>query len=315
MEEDWIVDLGFAILHFFYKEVYSLLLFDLSCHGNSGGGGRGFSYGIREREDVKAAVNWLKKVKNHKLVVAVGTSVGGAAAILAAAEDKNIDGLVVENPVSRADALMLEHLEKMISLYTPPWFSHYLLKPYYQLVVTIFKFRIGGFFSNPPVTVIDRISPRPILLMHGTNDDVVPCIHSERLFEAAKEPKTLWLASEAWHCALYDKFPDQYKLKFKNFMTHWDTSAKPEDTFMQINKSGATVNFELNAQGGSDAEGTSKESIKEADVNAYNDNQNLSEGDNLNFSEGDLDTVAVVTAVARQLSEIASDIEPPKENK
>jgi len=49
--------------------------------------------------------------------------------------------------------------------------------------------------------------------MHGTNDDLVPYEHSQRLFDCAKENKELWLVEGAWHCALFDLNPGKSKAK------------------------------------------------------------------------------------------------------
>jgi len=168
----------------------------------SDGSHRGFSFGVREHNDVRAAVRFLKENYQMKTVIACGTSVGGASAILAGALDPLIDGVIAENPVARVDEFAVYHLDRLLSPYTSPWFHHLFLKPFYWLVMNIFLIRIG---ENPwsvkytPEELVDRISPRPLLLMHGDDDNIVPCDHSYRLFESAKEPKVLWNAREANH--------------------------------------------------------------------------------------------------------------------
>jgi pimeloyl-ACP methyl ester carboxylesterase len=207
---------------FFSREGYSCLLFDFSGHGNSDGAGRGFSYGVKENIDVSAAVRYLKTVKGFEKVVVIGTSVGGAAGIIAAANDTNIDGVIAENPVSNAYEFALEHLKKMLAIYgVPRAVSGILLQPFYKLVSSIFLIRIGSFpfVYRSPADLISQISPRPVLLMHGTNDDIVSYEHSQVLFNRAQEPKHLWLAAEAWHCALYDKYPNDFKSQFRTFMS------------------------------------------------------------------------------------------------
>jgi fermentation-respiration switch protein FrsA (DUF1100 family) len=37
---------------------------------------------------------------------------------------------------------------------------------------------------------VDSISPTPVLMIHGTEDAVVPFSQGERIFEAAKKPKS-----------------------------------------------------------------------------------------------------------------------------
>jgi hypothetical protein len=53
--------------------------------------------------------------------------------------------------------------------------------------------------SARPVDEIARIAPTPLLLIHGTGDTVVPARESQTLFDAAQEPKTLWLVPGAPH--------------------------------------------------------------------------------------------------------------------
>lgn len=56
-----------------------------------------------------------------------------------------------------------------------------------------------GFQRVAPAKWIDRISPRPLLLVHGTEDDVVDPSQALRLYEMAKEPKELALVEGAGH--------------------------------------------------------------------------------------------------------------------
>ena len=47
---------------------------------------------------------------------------------------------------------------------------------------------------------VAEIAPRPLLLVHGTGDALVPPQISEDLYAAAGDPKTLWLLESADHC-------------------------------------------------------------------------------------------------------------------
>ena len=46
---------------------------------------------------------------------------------------------------------------------------------------------------------IGRISPRPLLMIHGEKDDLVPVEHAHRLYERAGEPKELVILPGAGH--------------------------------------------------------------------------------------------------------------------
>ena len=51
---------------------------------------------------------------------------------------------------------------------------------------------------------VARLSPVPVLLMHSRADQVIPGWHSQRVYEAAREPKTLWLVDGARHGDILD---------------------------------------------------------------------------------------------------------------
>jgi fermentation-respiration switch protein FrsA (DUF1100 family) len=69
-----------------------------------------------------------------------------------------------------------------------------------------------------PVDVIGRIAPRPILIMHGTLDEIVPLRHAYTLFKAADEPKELWIVPGAHHVEARDQDPDGYFERIERFL-------------------------------------------------------------------------------------------------
>lgn len=58
---------------------------------------------------------------------------------------------------------------------------------------------LDGFDITAPIRWIKRISPRPILLIHGERDDLVPLAHAHSLFHKAGEPKELLIIPGAGH--------------------------------------------------------------------------------------------------------------------
>jgi dipeptidyl aminopeptidase/acylaminoacyl peptidase len=53
--------------------------------------------------------------------------------------------------------------------------------------------------SIHPINFIDKIAPRPILFLHGSDDQVVPLEHAQRLYEKAGIPKRLIVIDGAGH--------------------------------------------------------------------------------------------------------------------
>jgi len=56
-----------------------------------------------------------------------------------------------------------------------------------------------GFDEVKPVKWIDKISPRPLLIVHGENDQTVPLSHARELYRKSKEPKEISVIPGAEH--------------------------------------------------------------------------------------------------------------------
>ncbi len=57
----------------------------------------------------------------------------------------------------------------------------------------------SGFKLISPIKYVAGIAPRPLLLVHGSQDEVVKVRHAHRLFEKAGEPKQLIIVDGAGH--------------------------------------------------------------------------------------------------------------------
>ena len=187
---------------------YPVLLFDEREHGISDGTGRGISYGVRESHDVSSAVAYAKEQRGLEDVVVLGTSQGGASVLLAAARDEEIDAVISENPFTRledllGDTAMMKQIPGQMR----------------GAITRVALWRIGSRPGDGPIDHVARIAPRPLLLMHGTEDPVIAFGHSERILEAANHPTAeLWLAEGARHAALIDHAPDEYRRRIHAFL-------------------------------------------------------------------------------------------------
>lgn len=108
-------------------------------------------------------------------VVVVGQSLGGSLAVTAVAQSElknKINALVVVGAFSDYHKITRQVLERS-------WLTWLFQWP--------LSFTINNEFS--PEKYIANISPVPVLIMHGINDDVIPVSHADRLFEFALDPK------------------------------------------------------------------------------------------------------------------------------
>jgi len=58
---------------------------------------------------------------------------------------------------------------------------------------------VKGFGKVSPIKLIDKISPIPMLIIHGTKDDTVPISHAWKLYKKAKQPKDILIIEGAEH--------------------------------------------------------------------------------------------------------------------
>ncbi len=118
-------------------------------------------------------------------IVVFGQSLGGALAIYNVAHSpyrQYVRALIVESAFSSFRAIVREKLADF-------WLTWPLQYP--------LSWTVSDDYS--PLPVVDRISPIPLLLLHGDRDMIVPLHHSERLYAAAREPKALWVLPGAGH--------------------------------------------------------------------------------------------------------------------
>lgn len=219
-------------LPFIHAAGYGCLMFDFREAGLSSGKMRGFTFGMKERFDVVAACDFMQSTYGYKRICAMGTSVGGASVIMAAAIDKHIDVVVAENAITTSATLLDQQIVMVLGGYfAQKAYSKFLFKLFRRCATFWLNWRIGNKPSKhcQALHCISKVSPRPILLMHGTSDTIVPIKHSEILFETAQEPKEFYISEGAFHCGLYNTHPEEYEATVLNFLEKYGTAAPPKE--------------------------------------------------------------------------------------
>jgi fermentation-respiration switch protein FrsA (DUF1100 family) len=78
------------------------------------------------------------------------------------------------------------------------------LRRLWPLVYLIVMLRSGGFGQPEPLQAIKLIRNKPVLLIHGTADVLIPWSQAQVLYNAANEPKQLYIVEGATHTATYN---------------------------------------------------------------------------------------------------------------
>lgn len=143
--------------------------------------------------DVESAVQWLldQKEEDRKRVVVLGQSLGGALGAYALATSglsARIRALVLDSTFGDYRDLAREKFGEI-------WFTWPFQYP--------LSWTIDDDYAS--IRVIPKISPTPVLVIHSEQDPIIPAHHARRLFEAAAEPKDLWIVPDGLHISALNK--------------------------------------------------------------------------------------------------------------
>ncbi len=172
---------------------FHVLVFDLRGQGNSDGVQLGL--GWLERQDVRAAVRSLLERGFAPGKIGVhGTSYGAAAALLAAAETPEIGAIIADSAFADVRDVLVGEMKHRTHL---PILLITLLMPGLQLLArAVYSIRLG---TTTPESAIAAVVPRTILLIHGSEDSIIPVDQSRRLQTAAGETAEFWILTGRGH--------------------------------------------------------------------------------------------------------------------
>jgi uncharacterized protein len=192
---------------FLSRAGYAVLLFDFQAHGESPG--KQITFGYLESQDARAAVAFVRSLAPREKIGVIGVSMGGAAAMLA------------EPPIS-VDAIVLEQvyptlhdaIGDRISMRFGAWSRGLTPLLSWQL-----KPRLG--VTDEELRPLDHAGKilAPKLFVGGANDRHTTPQELRQMFEAAAEPKELWIVPGAEHVDLSRFARTAYEDRILNFFS------------------------------------------------------------------------------------------------
>jgi uncharacterized protein len=156
---------------------FATLLVDFRYFGESEGAAT--TLGFREHRDLSRVVDLLAE-RGYARVGVFGYSLGGAVALLGAADDPRIRAVVAWAPFADLRALGRD-------VYSIVWLAKY---PLVELMVLWSRIVFGADITRPsPEMAAARLSI-PVLIAASRDDEQIPFAHAERLARAlAKNPR------------------------------------------------------------------------------------------------------------------------------
>jgi len=186
------------------QERHHVLQFDFRGHGESDPGW--VTLGSHERRDVAAAVEFLRGSGLGPMAL-FGVSMGAAIAILSA------PALPVAAVVADAAFAELHHpiASRMREVgYPLPGLGA-------RAIVAAAALRTRSRLTDP-LRAVARIAPRALLVIAPKEDRLISWRQSVRLFEAAGEPKELFVVEGAGHAEAHAVDPEGYRRRVLHFL-------------------------------------------------------------------------------------------------
>ena len=182
-----------------YRRGFALLAIDLRGHGQSSDAR--LSFGVNEHRDILGAVDFLRAQGYPAGSIGVlGVSLGGASTIMAAAREPAIGAAVSDCSFAELAPILRDNFTRVTHLPAA------VLWP-----ARIFNRLIDGhdLMDVRPIADVAQISPRPLLIIHGDADQLIPVQHAYAL-HAAYPQSELWVLPGVRHAAAFVREPDAY---------------------------------------------------------------------------------------------------------
>jgi fermentation-respiration switch protein FrsA (DUF1100 family) len=189
----------------FASHGYGVLAWDARAHGDSEG--HFTSLGYYEVLDVKAALDYTLAQPGVEHIGGWGGSMGGVTMIRSAAKNPEIEAVVTDSAFST----LVDELDLRVPF------------PIVRPLVRFFAEQQTDLDLNDvrPVDDVALISPRPIFIIQGMADTMIPLDSAQRIYDAAGEPKQLWTELDAGHLGMYSAHPDEYTEKVIGFFDQY----------------------------------------------------------------------------------------------
>lgn len=174
---------------------FNVLAFDTRHHGKSDPDD--FSSMVKFAQDISASITFVENrptVEKDNFFL-IGHSIGGAASIYAAAADNRIKKVVTIGAPSNPAQIMKTHMRK----------KHFP-QPIIWAAFKIMEIRIGKRFTQLASAANISKTKAKVLLIHGTNDKIVPFTQANIILHAANNNQAeLWAISGKGHNNCHDE--------------------------------------------------------------------------------------------------------------
>jgi alpha-beta hydrolase superfamily lysophospholipase len=166
------------------REGYTVFAFDYRGYGRSGGEAPDIPGVHRDARAALSHILSFPDVSPDRLVV-FGQSLGAAVAVHTVATASSVRrprALILDSPFAGYRRIVRDRLSSLIVTWPFAWLASRFFDDEYS-----------------PERWIGKVSPVPVIVIHGTADRVVPYAHGKMLYDLASDPKGIWTVEGGGH--------------------------------------------------------------------------------------------------------------------
>lgn len=207
---------------------FDIFTFDFRNHGDSGTAPHYHPLqwvSDHEVRDLRAVLAYLRSRPDRDPagVGLLGVSRGGSTALVVAADDPGVWGVVTDGAFPTRGT-MYAYCLRWAEIYVNTRFHRYLPGWVIRFVGWAARIRssrrLGCRFPDVE-RAVRRIAPRPWLQIHGAKDAYIGPEIARRFFAEAREPKDLWLVPNAKHNRCREIEPEAYVERLSTFFNRY----------------------------------------------------------------------------------------------
>ncbi len=201
------------VSRFLCQAGFNVLAFDFRAHGESSG--RKTTFGFREALDLQAAVRFAGESYSARFqgIGVYAISMGSAAALFASPHLPEIRAFVLDSPFARLPNLIASQFGALPSS----------LRPLMGALTNLYGSLLMGVRVDAvaPEEYAPYLGSRPVLILHGGGDTLIPVSQGRKLFERISGPKELVETPGAGHVQSYPVMGRAYEEKVVEFFRTW----------------------------------------------------------------------------------------------
>ncbi|MFS0671827.1 alpha/beta fold hydrolase [Ornithinibacillus sp. 179-J 7C1 HS] len=197
------------LVKFYYDRGFDVLMPDARGHGESEGDYIG--YGWHDRLDYLKWIDLLIEQYGAEHIFLHGNSMGASLVLMTSGEDLpgEVKGIIADSGYTTVKEELRHQLKY---LYHLPSF------PILDVTSVITKVRAGYYFGE--ASAIDQVknNTKPLFIIHGDADELVPTQMAHELYEAAGGDKELWIVPNAGHTKAYSVATEEFQSRLQQFI-------------------------------------------------------------------------------------------------